>query len=92
MLPGSRGRLLCSGFWGAARHINYLGEVLQGTALALPGFLATGSLAPFLYPVYYALLFVGRQQDDDVACAAKYGAAWDAYCNLVPYRIIPLVY
>ena len=63
--PGSRGRLLCSGFWGAARHINYLGEVLQGTALALPGFLATGSLAPFLYPVYYALLFVGRQQDDD---------------------------
>ena len=91
-IPGSRGRLLCSGFWGAARHINYLGEVLQGTALALPGFLATGSFVPFLYPLYYVLLFVGRQQDDDVICAAKYGAAWDAYCAAVPYRIVPLVY
>ena len=91
-VPGSHGRLLCSGFWGLARHVNYLGEVTQGVALALPGWLATGSLAPWAYPAYYAALFVGRQLDDDAACAAKYGAAWDAYCAAVPYHIVPYVW
>ena len=91
-VAGSRGRLLCSGFWGLARHVNYLGEVTQGVALALPGWLATGSVVPWAYPAYYAALFVGRQLDDDRACAAKYGAAWTAYCKQVPYHIVPFVY
>ena len=26
-------RLLCSGFWGIARHVNYLGEILMATGL-----------------------------------------------------------
>ena len=81
-----------SGWWGLARHVNYLGEVTQGIALALPGYLATGSLVPWLYPLYYVLLFVGRQIDDDLACAAKYGAAWESYCSMVPYRILPFVW
>ena len=86
------GRLLCGGFWGISRHVNYLGEIVQGLALALPGYLASGSLLPFLYPVYYIALFVGRERDDHVACKEKYGTAWDAYCRLVPYRIVPGVY
>jgi protein-S-isoprenylcysteine O-methyltransferase Ste14 len=88
-VPGSHGRLLCSGFWGSARHINYCGEILQAVALALPGWLVTGSLLPWLYPAYYVALFIPRQMDDDAICAAKYGPVWTEYCRRVPYRMVP---
>jgi len=89
-IPGTR--ILYSGFWGLSRHINYLGEIAQSLALGLPGYLVSGSLIPFLYPLYYVVLFVPRQIDDDALCAAKYGSAWDEYVQKVPYRIIPFVY
>lgn len=90
-LPGTR--ILISGWWGLSRHINYMGEIVQAFALALPGFLVADTLLwkliPMLYPLYYVLLFVPRQVDDDAVCKAKYGAVWDDYCKLVPYRICP---
>ena len=88
-VPGSNGRILCSGWWGVSRHVNYLGEIVQALALALPGWLATGSLLPWLYPLYYLALFVPRQMDDDAVCEKKYGKAWLTYKALVPYRIAP---
>lgn len=91
-VEGSNGRLLCSGWWGISRHVNYLGEIVQAVALALPGWLATGSLLPWLYPVYYLALFIPRQLDDDVVCAAKYGEVWDRYTAVVRYRIVPYVW
>lgn len=92
-LPGSKGRILISGFWGVSRHVNYAGEVLQALALALPGVLATGDVAPLLYPAYYLALFIPRALDDDAQCRAKYGAAlWGAYTAAVPWRIVPWVY
>lgn len=98
-VPGSNDRILCSGFWALARHINYLGEIVQAIALALAGFLgrevAQGwrGYLPWLYPLYYVALFVPRQLDDDMQCARKYGTkTWDAYCNAVPYRIVPGLY
>ena len=30
VVPGTR--LLCSGFWGLARHVNYCGEIVQVSA------------------------------------------------------------
>ena len=33
-VPGSGGRLLCSGWWGLSRHVNYCGEIVQAVALA----------------------------------------------------------
>ena len=39
------GKLLLSGFWGYARHINYLGDIIIGIAFGLPAWYAT---APFL--------------------------------------------
>ncbi len=91
-VPGSRGRLLCSGFWGLARHLNYLGETLQALGVALPG-AAMGAWWAFLYPVYYALLFVGRERDDEWICKAKYGEVlWKKYTDLVPWRIVPGIY
>jgi delta14-sterol reductase len=84
-------KLLVSGFWGMARHVNYLGEFLMAIGLTLAlGF--PGRLAPWLYPLYYMALLIPRQIDDDRRCAQKYGALWNAYVTRVPYRIVPGVY
>jgi len=91
-LPGSNDRILCSGFWGLSRHINYLGETVQALALALPATLATGAIVPMLYPLYYVSLFLPRAQDDDLVCSRKYGAVWTEYKKRVPYAIIPGIY
>ena len=83
--------LLVSGFWGVSRHVNYLGEVLMATGIAL----AVGyplSPWPWLYPLYYVLLLVPRERDDDRRCAEKYGTLWDAYRERVRWRIIPGLY
>ncbi|MBN2344553.1 MAG: DUF1295 domain-containing protein [Deltaproteobacteria bacterium] len=83
--------LLCSGFWGISRHVNYLGEVLMATGLTL-------SLGyplvwwAWLYPLYYVLLLTTRERDDEKRCRAKYGALWEEYVQKVPKRIIPWVY
>jgi delta14-sterol reductase len=84
-------QLLVSGFWGLSRHVNYLGEVLMALGIAA----SLGHLDvpwPWLYPLYYVLLLVTRERDDDRRCAEKYGALWQEYRAAVPYRIIPGVY
>ena len=84
-------RVLVGGLWGLSRHINYLGELLMASGLALSlGY--PGSIWPWLYPLYYVVLLVPRQIDDDRRCAAKYGALWDEYRRTVRYRIVPWVY
>jgi protein-S-isoprenylcysteine O-methyltransferase Ste14 len=90
-LEGDGRRLLCSGFWGLSRHVNYLGELLMAVGLTL----ALGhptAVGPWLYPLYYLGLLIPRQAADDRRCAAKYGVLWQEYCRRVPYRIIPFVY
>jgi len=88
---GGNRQLLCSGFWRLSRHVNYLGEILMATGLAL----ALGHLTspwPWLYPLYYVLLLVPRERDDDRRCAEKYGASWEKYRRKVPRRIVPGLY
>jgi delta14-sterol reductase len=83
--------LLVNGFWGLSRHINYLGEILMGCAIALSaGYPLV--LWVWLYPVYYVGLLFTRQMDDDKICKAKYGELWDTYKQKVKYRIIPHIY
>lgn len=83
--------LLCNGFWGISRHVNYLGEVLMATGLTLSlGWLLVPW--PWLYPLYYVLLLGSRERDDDRRCAEKYGALWDRYRERVRWRIVPGVY
>ena len=84
-------RLLANGFWGASRHINYLGEIIQALAIALaPGYF--GIWMVWLYPLYYIGLMFSRQADDDKICRAKYGELWDQYTQKAKYKIIPFIY
>lgn len=83
--------LLVNGFWGLSRHVNYLGEILMGTGIAL-AVSFHGSWLPWLYPIYYIALLFPRERDDDKRCAAKYGDLWTKYTDRVKYRIIPYIY
>lgn len=84
-------QLLCSGYWRASRHINYFGEILM--ALGIAASLGhVDSVWPWLYPLYYVLLLIPRERDDDRRCAAKYGVLWVEYKRQVPWRIIPGIY
>jgi protein-S-isoprenylcysteine O-methyltransferase Ste14 len=87
LVSGDR-RVLVGGLWGLSRHINYLGEILMASGLAV----ALAHPGAWLYPLYYVGLLVPRQLDDDRRCAAKYGALWDEYRARVPWRIIPGVW
>jgi protein-S-isoprenylcysteine O-methyltransferase Ste14 len=90
-LSDGRKTLLCNGFWGVSRHVNYLGEVLMASGLAL----SLGwplLLGPWLYPLYYVLLLGTRERDDDRLCSEKYGELWDQYRSRVRWRIVPGLY
>ncbi|MFM9877133.1 MAG: hypothetical protein ACKVOG_04700 [Rhodoglobus sp.] len=90
-ISDGKNTLLVNGFWGASRHINYLGEIIQAVAIALaPGYF--GIWMVWLYPTYYVALFLSRQIDDDKVCRAKYGDLWDEYRSRVRYRIVPRLY
>lgn len=91
VLRDSKNTLLYSGFWGVARHVNYLGEIIQALALTLVlGY--PGVWVVWLYPAYYVALFLSRERADERRCAAKYGELWIEYKARVPRRIIPWVY
>lgn len=83
-------RLLVSGFWGRARHMNYLGDWMMALAWSLPCLF--GSIVPYFYPLWFALLLLTRERRDDRWCARKYGEDWDRYRERVPWRIVPGVY
>ena len=90
-LPTKRGtRLITSGWWGIARHVNYLGDWLMSWAWCLPcGF---NHVVPYFYVIYFGILLVHRDMRDGEACQEKYGKDWDKYCAIVKYRLIPYVY
>ena len=91
VLTDGNHKLLVNGFWGLSRHVNYLGEILMAIGLTLSlGY--PEQLTPWLYPLYYVVLLVPRQIDDDRRCAAKYQGLWSDYVKRVPYRIIPGLY
>lgn len=85
------GRLLASGFWGMARHMNYTGDLLLALSFCLPCGYESGSL-PYFYFIYLLLLTVHREKRDDERCSAKYKSVWEEYSLRVPYRMLPFVY
>ena len=80
-------KLITSGFWGAARKVNYTGDWLMGLSWCLLcGF---GSPIPYFYATYFLVLLVHRALRDDHACAEKYGADWPRYKAKVPCMFVP---
>ncbi|KAK4582937.1 hypothetical protein RGQ29_025915 [Quercus rubra] len=84
------GKLLASGFWGVARHCNYLGDLLLALSFSLP--CGISSPIPYFYPIYLLILLIWRERRDEARCATKYKEVWAEYCKLVPWRILPYFY
>jgi delta14-sterol reductase len=51
-----------------------------------------GSLLPYFYPIYFAVLPVHRERRDFRRCSRAYGEDWKRYCSLVRWRILPGIY
>ncbi|RZS18815.1 hypothetical protein BHM03_00051151 [Ensete ventricosum] len=84
------GKLLASGYWGIARHCNYLGDLLLALSFSLP--CGISSAIPYFYPTYLLILLIWRERRDEARCSQKYKEIWAEYCQLVPWRILPYVY
>ena len=83
-------KLLTSGCWGIARHLNYTGDLILSLAFCLPcGF---SNVLPYFYFIYMVLLLTIRCSRDDQKCREKYGIYWETYCKRVKYQLIPYVY
>lgn len=87
-MPTKRGtKLLTSGWWGAARKINYTGDWVMGLGWCM--FTGFRSTVPYFYSVYFGILLLHRALRDDHACAIKYGEDWKTYKQKVPRMFIP---
>ena len=85
-------KILCNGFWGPARHFNYMGEVIIALGVALLFGHFTNPWA-WVYFVYMTTYEITHQRDDERACIEKYGAEkWAEYQAKVKYRIFPGIY
>ena len=83
-------KLLLSGWWGKARHMNDTGDLMLSLAFCLScGF---SNLLPYFYIIYMTILLVNRCYRDEHRCLNKYGDVWKEYCRRVPYRLIPGIY
>jgi len=83
-------KLLVSGWWGIARHANYLGDLMMGLAWCLT--CGGARVLTFFYFTYFVILLVHRERRDNDHCAAKYGDDWARYVSRVRWRILPGVY
>ena len=79
--------LLTNGWWGMARHIHYIPEILASVFWCVP--YQTAHPIAYFYPFYLTILLFDRAWRDDKRCADKYGKYWDQYCEKVPHKIIP---
>ena len=85
-------KILTSGWWGVARHFNYLGEGILAISFALV-FGHPGNLWAWTYSIFVISFFTVRQRFDERECAQKYGPEkWAEYQERVKYRIFPGIY
>ena len=85
-------RILCNGFWGPARHFNYLGEGFLSFSIGLVFGYFTNPWA-WSYFIFIVTIFTLRQREDEEQCEKKYGTEkWAEYKARVKYRIFPGIY
>jgi len=79
--------LLASGWWGLSRHFHYVPEWLGAVLWTIP--VGLNDFLPWFYVLFLAILLTDRAFRDDERCARKYGADWDEYRRVVPWKIVP---
>lgn len=82
--------LLASGWWGLARHFHYIPELIAAFCWTVPALFF--NVLPYFYFVFLTLLLIDRAFRHERRCKAKYGKQWNAYCEMVPYKLIPYIY
>ncbi len=82
--------LLASGWWGLARHFHYIPEILAALCWTLPALFYHP--LPYFYVLFLTILLLDRAFRHERRCASKYGEHWNAYCEKVPYKLIPYIY
>lgn len=82
--------LLASGWWGLARHFHYIPELAGAFFWSVPALFH--NFMPYFYVVFLTCLLLDRAFRHDKRCASKYGQHWQAYCEKVPYKLIPYVW
>jgi len=82
--------LLVSGWWGVARHPNYVTEILLAVMWTVPA--GVQHWLPYFYVIYLSILLWDRAYRDEQKCTSKYGGYWKQYCEKVPHSMIPFIY
>ncbi|KAM0316377.1 hypothetical protein ACHAO8_003158 [Botrytis cinerea] len=82
--------LLCSGWWGMARHVNYLGDLILSYSMCAA--CGTHNLLPWTYAIFMTILLIHRCWRDEERCSKKYGKGWETYCEKVRWVILPGLY
>jgi len=83
--------LLTSGWWGLARHFNYIGDMIMciGWAVACAGPSHGFPWPPVSYIIYFWLMDIHRLFRDENRCAIKYKKDWVKYKEAVPRFLLP---
>lgn len=86
--------LLTSGYWGLARHFNYIGDLVMciGWAIACAGPFHGFPWAPVSYVVYFWMMDIHRLHRDEQRCERKYKQDWIRYKEKVPNFLIPVIW
>lgn len=82
--------LLASGWWGVARHINYVFEITLALCWSLPA--GRSGVIPYVYVAFLTILLCDRAYRDGLRCREKYGKFYEEYCRMVPWKMIPGIY
>eukprot|EP01066_Platyproteum_vivax_P010928 Platyproteum_vivax@DN4929_c0_g1_i1.p1 len=90
MTTKSGSTLLIDGWWGVARKIHYAADL--GMSLSWGLICGFQHALPYLYFVFFITHLVHRANRDSERCQRKYGSDWKAYCEKVPYVLIPGIY
>jgi 7-dehydrocholesterol reductase len=84
--------LLASGFWGQARHLQYLFELMAAWSWCFLANPFVNGVIPMFYAFFLTYLLIDRANRDSKKCHLKYGKYYEEYVRRVPYKIIPGIY
>lgn len=84
--------LLACGWWGVARHFQYLFELTAAWSWGILGAGTSNGALPLFYAAFLTILLFDRAKRDEKKCLKKYGEYYKQYMQIVQYKIIPYVY